>query len=271
MSFVEYYPGNSLFHRLDPRAKIVTLVLLTTVIFLVTNFIVICGLFLIIVTFWLLSGLPNKTLIAYLKFMLPLFALLTLIQGFFYGGPTALVEPVIPEGVPLIGGKGRLSLEGLLFGVLLSFRLLTLICLMPLTTMTTPLHKLTLGMVKMGLNYKIAYIITTTLNLIPSLQAELQVIIDAQRLRAFRVFEEGTVWEKIKSYPALVTPLVIGAMRRAQTMGVAMDARAFGAQKTRTYIENIVMDSGSWAFIAAMVVLSVACVALNYMLKGFGL
>ena len=65
------------------------------------------------------------------------------------------------------------------------------------------------------------------------------------------------------AYPALVTPLVIGSMRRAQLMAVAMDSRAFGATKKRTYMEDITMDAVDWIFLAATIIFTIGIVYLS--------
>ncbi|MDC7240303.1 MAG: energy-coupling factor transporter transmembrane component T, partial [Spirochaetales bacterium] len=72
----------------------------------------------------------------------------------------------------------------------------------------------------------------------------------------FSVFEEGRFREKMKAFPALVVTLVIGAMRRAQAMGVAMDARGFGAGKSRTYRLTLKMTGSDWAVFFLMVLLA---------------
>lgn len=266
MTLIQYYPGESLFHKLDPRVKILILLLLTIVIFIVENFFVIAAIFATILILWTSARLPLGTVASYFKFLLGLFAFLTILQALFYPGTQVLVQPVIPNFVPLIGGSGTITVEGMLFGLLISFRLLVLVCLLPLITMTTPIHMFALGLVRMGMTYKIAYTATTAINMIPALQAETGVIIDAQRLRGFTVFEKGTLMQKMKAYPALVVPLVIGAMRRAQLMGVAMDARAFGALKGRTYVEDIAMRPADWVALVVLVFYSAAAVTANFLL-----
>jgi energy-coupling factor transport system permease protein len=64
-----------------------------------------------------------------------------------------------------------------------------------------------------------------------------------------------------------VTPLVISAMRRAQLMAVAMDSRAFGATRSRTYLEDIRMGPKDWAFLVFSIVLAVAIVTVSFILK----
>ncbi|MGI9861981.1 energy-coupling factor transporter transmembrane component T [Moorella naiadis] len=266
MSLIEYFPGDTFFHRLDPRVKILSLILTTIAIFIVQNFLVIGIIFLTILALWLNAHLPLKTLTGYFKLLLSLFALLTLLQGLFLGGPTTLLEPVIPRAVPLIGGLGRLSLEGIIFGLLLNLRLIALVALLPLVTMTTPIHLFALGLVRMGLSYKVAYTATTAINLIPTLEKETGVIMDAQKMRGFTVFEKGSFMQKMKAYPTLVVPLIIGAMRKAQIMGVAMDVRAFGTHPKRTYIEDIVMNKRDWAILVIVIVYNIAVLVANFVL-----
>ncbi|MBS3970422.1 MAG: energy-coupling factor transporter transmembrane protein EcfT [Clostridia bacterium] len=264
MSTVLYVPGDSFFHRLDPRVKIIMLILFTFMIFLIKNFVLISIMFGLTISLWLVSGLSIKRLAGMAKLLIGIFAFVIIIQGIFQLGDTYLVAPLIPEIVPLIGGKGRITLEGLLFGVLISYRLLTLICLLPLITMTTPVHHIALGLVKLGLPYKVAYMATTALNLVPSFKEEINTIMEAQKLRAFTVFEEGSLPQKLKAYPALVVPLVIGAMRRAQLMGVAMDARAFGAFKCRSYIEDFTFAKKDMVAVALVVAFFIVMVAVNF-------
>lgn len=246
MSLVAYYPGDSFIHKLDPRVKILLLFFLTLVILVSVNYWVIGTLFVFILVLWYIAKLPFNAMLSYFKFLAGISVFIIITQGLFYGGERALVDPLIPEFVPLLGGSGRITLEGILFGVLVSLRMIALVCLTPIVIMTTPVHLLALGLIKLGLPYRIAYMATTALNMIPTLQREIKIIIDAQKLRGLSVFEQGSLLAKMKAYPALVVPLVIGAMRKAQLIGVAMDSRAFGASPSRTYLEDIEMTRMDW-------------------------
>lgn len=265
-ALIQYIPGETLFHRLDPRAKIIFMLLVTGVIFVIRNLWVAVVVLLTLVLMWLLSRLPLSMLKGLGKATSGIIAFLFLVQAFLYPGQTILIQPVIPAAVPLIGGVGKITLEGILFALLLSLRLLAMVIVLPLVSITTPMHVFLLGLVRMGLPYRLAYTTTTALNLIPLLQAEANITADAQRLRAFRVFEQGNFLEKLRAYPALVTPLVIGAMRRAQLIAVAMDSRAFGATRHRTYIQDIRMYARDWAFIAFSVLYTALVCALNYLI-----
>ena len=245
-TLVKYHPGSTFLHRLDPRVKIALLIAFTVVVFSAQDLAVALALLALLGTIWLVAGLPLSTWGGYLRFMLGMLTFIFVIQAFLYPGSTVLVGPLVPADVPLIGGWAVITLEGIAFALLLSVRLLIMISLLPIVTMTTPVHRLVLGLIGLGLPYTLAYTATTTLNLIPILQQEASNVVDAQKLRGLRAFEAGNPWEKLRAYPPLVIPLVVGAMRRAQLMSIAMDARGFGAYSTRTCAEAIGMDRVDW-------------------------
>ena len=255
MAVIEYLPGDSFFHKLDPRIKILMLLLFTFFIFTTKNFYIISALFVLVI-------LPKIT--GLFRLLIPIFFFIIIIQALFQVGDTELLNPVIPNFVPLIGGSGRITLEGTLFGLVISYRLLTLIMLMPLISMTTQINSLALGLVKLGMPYKIAYMATTALNMIPSLEEQTRTIMDAQKLRAFTVFEEGKIHEKLLAYPTLVVPMVIGAMKKSMLVGVAMDARAFGCRKTRTYIDHIEFKTADYIALTGLVVLITVLSYFNF-------
>jgi energy-coupling factor transport system permease protein len=255
-ALIAYYPGKTFIHNLDPRAKIIFMVIVSTAIFMVQKIYIAAIVLAFMILLWFLSRLPLKVLWGFMKVLLPIIGFLFLVQAIFYPGTTPLIKPLIPLG----RGYGQITLDGILFAVLLALRLMAMIIMLPLVSFTTPVQNFALGMVKMGLPYKLAYTMTTALNLVPILQAETGVIVDAQRLRAMQSFEKGKLAEKLKAYPALVTPLVIGSMRRAQLMAVAMDSRAFGASKSRTYLEDIRLRGRDWVFIVLSVFFAVGMV-----------
>ena len=71
-------------------------------------------------------------------------------------------------------------------------------------------------------------------------------------------------YEKIKGWTTLIVPLVIGAMRRSQQMGVAMDTRAFGASKKRTYIEELKTRPSDWIALGVAILIAAGLLFCNY-------
>ncbi len=259
-------PGNSIIHRLDPRVKFIILVFLTIIVFTLKNFFTIGVLFVVVMSLWFIARMPVRIIGTYLKFMLVLFLILIVMQAIFYQGETTLVKPLIPEKSPVLGGKGQITLEGILFGLLLCLRVLTLICMLPVLLMTTTIEKMSLALVKMGLPYKVAFTATTSLNQLPILRSEAVQIMNAQKLRGFTVFETGRLFQKLKAFPTLIVPLVMGAMRRANMMAVAMDSRAFGAGEKRSYIVTIEMEKKDWIILILGILFGAVLCILNFIL-----
>jgi len=136
--------------------------------------------------------------------------------------------------------------------------------LLPVFTETTPAHKISSGLCALGLNYRAAFIITTAFNLIPVFKNEALIIMDAQKLRGMRSFEKGSFFSKLKAYTGLLIPLMLNAMRKAQISSAAMEARAFGIYKTRTWIDKPFLKRGDYIFSACFAIISICVIFLNY-------
>jgi energy-coupling factor transport system permease protein len=215
---------------------------------------------------WFAVRMPRHTIKTYLKALSVFMAFVLALQTLFGPGERYILRPLIPEYLPIIGGTGSLKWDGLMLGMVICCRVAALTLLMPMLTMSTGPRLLALGLARLGLPYKAAFIATTALNLIPAFEEDVRIIMDAQKLRGMRAFEEGTLMDKCRAYPALVLPLVIGAMRRAQLLGTAMDARGFGAFRTRTWLAQIRMSPLDYTVCAAGAVFAASMLTLNWAL-----
>jgi len=155
-----------------------------------------------------------------------------------------------------------LNLDGLFSGLTIVCRFAALMFFLPLFTETASPREIVRALAFFGVNYRSAFIITSAFNLIPLFREEGRAVMDAQKLRGS--LSERSFFAKIKSYPGMVVPLVLGAMRRAQAASVAMDSRAFGAFKTRTWLENPVMKARDYLFLAGFIILSFIVLFVNY-------
>jgi energy-coupling factor transport system permease protein len=218
----------------DPRTKLILTALFTLLVFIIDNLAVAAVQMLVFIGLCLAVGIPLKKVFNYGKYLLLLIALLI--------------------GLQVIFG------QGLLAGLMIGCRIITLSVLMQILTMTTDIQILALGITRLGLNYKAAYIITSAFNFIPSFEAEARLIMDARKLRGMKSV-------KLTEYPAIALPLMIKAMRQAQMTGLAMDARAFGAYPARTWMRDIKFSAlDCWAF-AGGIAWTAAVITANIFLK----
>jgi energy-coupling factor transport system permease protein len=245
--------------QLDPRHKLILLVLYNILVFSLSRFLSLGLLLFSLILLWKIEGIHFPSIKSYARFFIPLFLFLLLIQILFVPGERYFL---------IIGPIQLVTIEGLKTGLQLGLRLLVLTMLMPTLFLTTPLNHLILGLTGLGLPYKSAYLMTTALNVIPLLRDDFKAIVTSQKLRGFAVFEKGKIWEKMKAYPVLMVPLVVGAARRAQTMGVSMEARAYGITKERTYRHKLRAVSRDWVISILLCLYALLLLFLDWHMTG---
>ena len=228
----QYFPVRSPLHRLDPRTKIILLVVLIVAIFLADNLVgygLLCALVGLIVA---LSGVPAKMYVRSLK---PVWfvILFTAVLNIFLTPGTKIY--VLDYGTPM-------TWEGLILAGKMALRLVLLITASSALTYTTSpialtdgIEKLLKPLAKLGLpTYELAMMMSIAIRFIPTLIEETEKIMKAQKARGAD-FESGSVIRRIKALAPMLVPLFISAFRRADDLAVAMESRCYqgGAQRTR--------------------------------------
>ena len=228
----QYFPGNSLIHRLDPRTKLLATIALIAIVFVAQGF---SG-FLVIAAFVLLcaisTGIHLKFLIRGLKPIFFIILFTFILNLFFQTGGETLVHV----------GFIRITEDGLRMASFMAVRLILLVVCSQLLTLTTSPISLTDGLETLFRPlevihfpaHEIAMMMSIALRFIPTLMDEADKIMKAQKARGAN-FEQGSVIERAKAMVPLLVPLFVGAFRRAEELALAMDARCYrgGAGRTR--------------------------------------
>jgi energy-coupling factor transport system permease protein len=155
---------------------------------------------------------------------------------------------------------------GLITGLMIACRIISLVIILPLLIRTTPPGDLAFGITRLGFNYKTAYIITSALNILPSFQEDARQLLDARKLRG--IMSRGkNVFTRFGEYAKIALPLIIKTMRRASAAGLAMDARAFGAYRARTWRFETRMSAVDFSILAAGLVYAAIVITTNYIIK----
>jgi len=254
------------YQKLDPRTRILLVLLLSILVFFVDKLPATVIMALGFLALRTALRIPFQNIKRDFRVFFALTVFIILLQLLFGPGQRYIVKPLVPQAIPFLGGMGSLKWDGLILGLIISCRLAALMVLFPVLTTAGP-DEIAMGLNRLGLNYSACYILSAAINLIPVFEEEARSIMDAQKLRGMAAFEEGSFPDKIRAYPALAVPLVLGAMRRARLAGVAMDARAFGAYKTRTWLDKLKFKKADYLSFAACAVFTVLILCLNYALK----
>lgn len=263
----QYFPFNSVIHRLDPRTKLLFTVVFIVTVFLANNFISLFFCLLLSAVVIGLSKIPVKTVIKGLKPILLIIVITSILQ-------IAYVE----TGVVLIAvWKIKITSGGVLTAVFMALRISLLIVMSTMLTYTTSPTALTNGLdrvfaplKKLGIDFHtVTMIMTIALRFIPTLIEEVDKIMSAQKSRGAS-FDQGNLMKRAKALIPLFIPLLFNSIRRAYELANAMTCRCYngGVGKTtmnalkfsiRDYMTLLVM-----AFlIAGIIVLNIFCGEYN--------
>lgn len=248
----QFFPGNSVIHRLDPRSKILMVIAYIAGIFVTDSLwgYSLLGAFLLICI--INSKVPAKFMVRGLKPVL-FFIVLTGVFNLFLTGTGKILWQ---------WSFLKITDEGLLNAVFMILRLFFLIMGTSLLTFTTSPIMLTDGIErllspfgKIGLPYhEIAMMMSIALRFIPTLVEETDKIIKAQSARGAD-FESGNLLRRIKAMVPILIPLFISAFRRADELATAMECRCYRGGKNRTRLKVLkfkAVDLLGWIFVAAL-------------------
>src|SRR5208282_1654797 len=147
----------------------------------------------------------------------------TIVWMFFYRqGPPLINLPII-----------HISRVSLMFGFGRGIKLAELLAASVLFLSTTRVEEFTVGLAKLGVSYRVGFAISLAFRLVPLFIDSAMTIIDAQKLRGYD-FEQGRLFERIKRYVTVVIPVFMAALRRANNMAMALEARGFGLRNNPT-------------------------------------
>lgn len=232
----QYYPADSLLHKLDPRVK-----LFGTMIFLIAVFSFHGPVGFAWVTFFLagilrLSNVPFRFMLKGLRTIAVLMAITSLFHLFLTSSPNVIWQ----------WHMLRITQEGIVMAIKMFFRLTYLIFGSSVLTLTTTPNQLTDGLEK-SLRplqairvpvHETAMIMVIALRFIPILTEETNKIMSAQLARGAD-FESGNLVKRVKATIPLLVPLLVSACRRAHDLAMAMESRCYRGGEGRTKMKPL--------------------------------
>ena len=256
----QFFPGSSVLHRLDPRGKLLLVVLYITALFFAKGPILYAVMF-----FWLalavaVCGVRVKVLMRGMRPLLIIIIITGLLNIFMVPG-----ENILPPDWGI-----RISREGLMQAGYMISRIFMLISATFLLTYTTSPIQLTDALERVLSPFKkirlpvheLAMMMTIALRFIPTLIEETDKIMNAQKARGGD-FESGNLFRRIKSMVPLLVPLFVSAFRRADELATAMECRCYHGGEGRTRMRvlrwgriDLFVISGCLLTAAAVVVAS---------------
>ena len=255
----QYFPGNSPVHKLDPRTKLIMLIVYIIALFSAVSWLSygICFGFLMLTVG--ISKIPPKSLLRGMKPMIFILVFTGMLNLFFYAEGTVLVSF---WGITVTTG-------GIIRAIFMVARILMLISATFMLTYTTspialtdglesllsPLKKLHLPV------HELSMMMCIALRFIPTLIEETDKIISAQKARGAD-FESGKLMEKVKALVPILVPLFISAFRRADELATAMECRCYQGGEGRTKMKQMHYARRDFSAFGVGIILLVAVIAL---------
>lgn len=258
----QYFSGNSVLHKLDPRIKIISVLIFAISVFIAKNVYSFAFLLLSVILLTAISGISYKIVLKSIKPVLVIVIFTAVINLFFTKADEAplidwLFITVYPRGIKT--------------AVFMIVRIITLIVgtSLILTYTTSPIS-LTDGIERLLSPLKkikvpvheFAMMMTIALRFIPTLLEETDKIINAQKARGAG-FDEGGLMKKAKAFLPILIPLFISAFRRADELAVAMECRCYRGDEGRTRMKELKTSPRDFVALGMAVLFTVCLFYLN--------
>ena len=233
-AMLEYSEINSPIHKLTGATKLICLVIwaLASMVTYDTRILVvmvICS-----VAIFKISKVEFKT-VSFVFYLILVFLLINNIAIFLfsplegmdiYGSRTDLFH---------IAGQYTITTQQLFYQLNITLKYFAIIPMALLFIVATNPSEFAASLNKIGVNYKIAYSVAIALRYIPDVQRDYQEISFAQQARGIEMSNKESLFNRIKSSAAIIMPLVFSSLERIETISSAMELRAFGNGKSRTW------------------------------------
>ena len=231
-----YIPGNSIIHRLDPRSKLVAMILLIIIAFWANNPITNLILFIATGIFVVLSEVPLSFFIKGLRSMFFLIAVTTLFQLFFISGGHVLFEmgfiKITSYGIEQAGISFCRFVLIIFFSTLLTLTTMPLSLATAVESLLGPLKRFKVPVHEIGL------MLSMSLRFVPTLMDDTIRIMNAQKARGVD-FGEGNVIQKVKAMIPILIPLFATSLKRADSLATAMEARGYQGGNGRSQYRQL--------------------------------
>ena len=257
----QYFPGDTVVHRLDPRTKLLLVIIYIVGLFNSVGWASYAFVILVTALSMAISKIKPRSAFKGLK-PLVIIIILTAVLNIFYTDGTPIVEGWI------------ITWEGIERAVMMSLRIILLIVGTFMLTYTTSPIALTDGLeIMMGPLKKIkipvhemSMMMSMALRFIPTLIEETDKIMSAQKARGAD-FDSGNLFQRAKALLPILVPLFVSAFRRADELAVAMESRCYHGGEGRTRMKQLKMQGiDAWALVLGATFLSAI-----FTMKHFGL
>jgi len=250
MALSLYLPAGSPLHRRHPVAKVLAMLLFFVATFLLDHPLALAPLTALVVAATVATGAhPNLWRLRWI--IGPVFVFTIAIWTLFYPVQAGPVD----------------RLEAFRFGLGMGFKLETFLMTGLLFLATTTVEEFAYALARLGLPYRVGFVLTLAFRLVPVFLEAAFTVVDAQRCRGLD-FRRGSLWARLARYVPVIVPVFIGGLRRADQMAFALEVRGFSSGRPRTSLPRPPADGGD--VVLVVLAASVVAVYVGLWMEGIG-
>lgn len=262
-AFGQYYPADSIIHRIDPRMKVIVAIVYIAASFLCKN--LFSFVLLLVTTFFLIliSKIPVKIVLRSIRALIFIMAFTAIINIFWFSDPDA--TPLLQWGFITIYTGGLFNAAFILVritcmvigtGIFLTYTTSPIALTDALERLLRPLAKIKIPV------HEFAMMMTIALRFIPTIVEETDKIMSAQKARGAD-FTTGSLASRAKALIPVIIPLFASAFRRAGELATAMECRCYHGGKGRTKLRVLKYHARDVCFILLMILFVTSIILIN--------
>ena len=229
---------NTIIHRLDPRVKLIFAIVYTINALMFTELVPLILIFLSLIPFILLGKLLKQWMKS-LRSLAFLYIFIIVINTLF------------------------ITNNGFSFSLSMIIRISIMISAFSIFFLTVDPNDLALSLISMKIPYEFAFSFSLAFRFVPTIAIEAQNIIDSQQSRGYEMQKKGII-SQIKNLFPLLVPLIISSIKRAFNVAEALESRAFGSKKERTFYFSIHYTKSDWIFTFILLSILIGLILIRF-------
>ncbi len=259
---LEYSNIDSPIHRLSGASKLIALILWAIASMVTYNTFILVGMFIFSLIIFKMSKIPFKQ-VSFVVYFILVFLLINNIAIFIFA-PMQGVE-IYNSRTELftIAGPYVVTVEQLFYHLNVTLKYFSIIPMALLFIVATNPSEFAASLNKIGVNYKIAYSVSIALRYIPDVQRDYVEISFAQQARGIDMSKKEKLTKRIKNAVSILMPLIFSSLDKIETISTAMELRAFGNNKKRTWYSERCFKKADYITVIIMIIILLVSIGAN--------
>lgn len=261
-TMLEYQDIDSPIHKLSGVSKLIALVLWAVASMVTYNTYVLMGMFIFSIIIFKISKVPFKK-VSLVLYLILIFLLINNIAIFIFSPMQGVEIYNSRTDLFTIAGPYTVTLEQLFYQFNITLKYFSIIPIALLFVVATNPSEFAASLNKIGISYKISYAVAIALRYIPDVQRDYVEISFAQQARGIDMSKKEKVFKRIKNSVSILMPLIFSSLDKIENISTAMELRAFGNKKNRTWYSAKPLKQADYITVFIMILVLVISISAN--------